>query len=91
MGLVYEAEQERPLRRKVALKLIKWGMDAKQVVARFASERQALALMNHPNIARVFDGGATDTTQKTAGKGVLAGMAPPGRMSGHRGVPSCHV
>ncbi len=61
MGVVYEAEQERPLRRRVALKLIKVGMDTKQVIARFDSERQALALMNHPNIARVFDGGATDT------------------------------
>ncbi len=60
MGIVYEAEQEKPVRRKVTLKLIKWGMDTKQVVARFESERQALALMNHPNIARVFDAGATD-------------------------------
>jgi len=60
MGVVYEAEQEKPVRRKVALKLIKWGMDTKAVVARFESERQALALMNHPNIASVFDAGATD-------------------------------
>ena len=59
MGVVYEAEQERPVRRKVALKLIKWGMDTKAVVARFESERQALALMNHPNIASVYDAGAT--------------------------------
>ena len=60
MGEVYEAEQQEPLRRKVALKLIKWGMDTKEVVARFESERQALALMNHPNIARVYDAGATE-------------------------------
>jgi non-specific serine/threonine protein kinase/serine/threonine-protein kinase len=60
MGEVLEAEQEKPVRRRVALKLIKWGMDTKQVVARFESERQALAMMDHPNIARVFDGGATD-------------------------------
>lgn len=60
MGEVYEAEQIKPIRRKVALKLIKWGMDTKQVVARFESERQALALMNHPNIAKVFDAGATE-------------------------------
>ena len=60
MGEVWEAEQEKPVRRKVALKLIKLGMDTKQVVARFESERQALALMNHPNIARVFDAGATE-------------------------------
>ena len=60
MGVVYEAEQEKPVRRKVALKLIKWGMDTKAVVARFDSERQALALMNHPNIASVHDAGATN-------------------------------
>jgi serine/threonine protein kinase len=59
MGEVYEAEQTEPVRRRVALKLIKWGMDTKEVVARFSSERQALALMDHPNIARVFDAGAT--------------------------------
>jgi serine/threonine protein kinase/Tfp pilus assembly protein PilF len=59
MGDVYEAEQEQPVRRRVALKLIKWGMDTREVVARFESERQALALMAHPNIARVFDAGAT--------------------------------
>ena len=59
MGVVYEAEQEVPVRRTVALKLIKWGMDTKEVLARFDSERQALALMNHPNIARVYDAGAT--------------------------------
>ncbi len=59
MGEVYEAEQIEPIKRRVALKIIKWGMDTKQVVARFESERQALALMNHPNIARVFDAGAT--------------------------------
>jgi len=60
MGEVYEAEQIKPIRRKVALKLIKWGMDTKQVVARFESERQALALMNHSNIAKVFDAGTTE-------------------------------
>ncbi len=60
MGVVYEAEQEEPVRRKVALKLIKWGMDTKQVIARFESERQALALMDHPYIARVFDAGTTE-------------------------------
>ena len=60
-GIVYVAEQEEPVRRKVALKVIKLGMDTREVVARFEAERQALALMDHPNIARVFDGGATDT------------------------------
>jgi tetratricopeptide (TPR) repeat protein/predicted Ser/Thr protein kinase len=60
MGEVYEAEQQRPVRRHVALKVIKLGMDTREVVARFESERQALALMNHPNIAGVYDAGATD-------------------------------
>jgi eukaryotic-like serine/threonine-protein kinase len=59
MGAVWLAEQARPIRRKVALKLIKPGMDSKQVLARFEAERQALALMDHANIAKVFDGGTT--------------------------------
>src|SRR5262245_11378804 len=58
-GAVYVAEQIEPVKRRVALKIIKPGMDTKQVVARFEAERQALALMDHPNIARVLDGGAT--------------------------------
>jgi serine/threonine protein kinase len=58
-GTVFMAEQEHPVRRKVALKIIKLGMDTKQVVARFEQERQALALMDHPNIAKVLDAGAT--------------------------------
>ena len=60
-GLVYVAEQREPVKRRVALKIIKLGMDTKEVVARFEAERQALAMMDHPNIASVFDGGATDT------------------------------
>ncbi|HUI07399.1 MAG TPA: serine/threonine-protein kinase, partial [Verrucomicrobiae bacterium] len=60
-GVVYMAEQEEPVQRRVALKIIKLGMDTKQVVARFEAERQALALMDHPNIARVFDAGATES------------------------------
>ncbi|UCF33560.1 MAG: serine/threonine protein kinase [Phycisphaerales bacterium] len=60
-GSVYMAEQEEPVRRKVALKIIKLGMDTRQVIARFEAERQALALMDHPNIAKVLDAGATDT------------------------------
>jgi len=59
-GVVYMAEQERPVRRRVALKVIKLGMDTKTVIARFEAERQALAMMDHPNIARVLDAGATD-------------------------------
>ena len=58
-GIVFMAEQQRPVRRKVALKVLKPGMDTRQVVARFEAERQALALMEHPNIALVFDGGET--------------------------------
>jgi serine/threonine protein kinase len=58
-GIVFMAEQQQPVRRKVALKVIKPGMDTRQVVARFEAERQALALMDHPHIARVFDGGET--------------------------------
>jgi hypothetical protein len=59
MGEVWLAEQTEPVRREVALKVIKAGMDSAQVVARFEAERQALALMDHPAIARVFDGGTT--------------------------------
>jgi eukaryotic-like serine/threonine-protein kinase len=60
-GVVYMAEQEEPVRRRVALKVIKLGMDTRQVIARFEAERQALALMDHPNIAKVLDAGATET------------------------------
>src|SRR5688572_1052943 len=60
-GVVYMAEQEQPVRRRVALKIIKLGMDTKSVIARFEAERQALAMMEHPNIAKVFDAGATET------------------------------
>ncbi len=60
-GVVYMAEQEEPVRRRVALKVIKLGMDTKSVIARFEAERQALALMDHPNIAKVLDAGATET------------------------------
>jgi serine/threonine protein kinase/WD40 repeat protein len=60
MGIVYAAEQESPVRRKVAIKLIKPGMDSRQIIARFEAERQALAMMDHPNIAKVFEAGATN-------------------------------
>jgi serine/threonine protein kinase len=59
MGVVYLAEQEHPVKRRVALKIIKTGMDSAQVAARFEQERQALAMMDHPNIAKVLDAGAT--------------------------------
>src|SRR2546423_12057752 len=60
MGLVYKAEQRQPVRRIVALKVIKLGMDTSEVVARFEAERQALALMSHPNVAKVFEAGMTE-------------------------------
>src|SRR6516225_5621892 len=63
MGTVYRADQAAPVKRQVALKLIKIGMDSRAVLARFDAERQALALMDHPNIARVFDGGTTEAGQ----------------------------
>src|SRR5436305_1415055 len=59
MGIVYKAEQREPVRRIVALKVIKLGMDTKDVVARFEAERQALAMLSHPNVARVFEAGIT--------------------------------
>ena len=61
IGVVYKAEQREPVTRVVALKLIKLGMDTREVVARFAAERQALAMMDHPNVARVYDAGSTET------------------------------
>src|SRR5262245_3876796 len=60
MGIVYKAEQREPVRRIVALKVIKLGMDTKEVVARFEAERQALAMLAHPNVARVFEAGMTE-------------------------------
>jgi serine/threonine protein kinase len=60
-GEVWMAEQREPVKRRVALKIIKLGMDSRQIVARFEAERQALAMMDHPNIAKVFDGGATES------------------------------
>jgi len=61
MGVVYMAEQREPVRRKVALKIVKPGMDTREVITRFEAERQALAMMDHPNIAKVLDGGATES------------------------------
>src|SRR5262245_34000896 len=75
-GVVFMAEQTEPIRRKVALKILKAGMDTRQVVARFEAERQALAIMDHPNIAKVFDGGTTgsvgwaESSRPTSGKSV---------------------
>jgi serine/threonine protein kinase len=66
MGTVYEAEQLEPLRRTVALKVIRPGMDTEEVLARFESERQALAVMDHPNIARALDAGTTTRGSPTS-------------------------
>jgi serine/threonine protein kinase len=62
MGTVHRAGQTQPVKRQVALKLIKIGMDSRAVLARFDAERQALALMDHPHIARVYDGGSTEVS-----------------------------
>jgi serine/threonine protein kinase/tetratricopeptide (TPR) repeat protein len=85
-GVVYMAEQTEPVRRRVALKVLKPGMDTKQVVARFEAERQALAMMDHPNIAKVFDGGSTgepsrvsDRVDATAEPRPLTRLGSPGR------------
>jgi serine/threonine protein kinase len=67
-GQVFVAEQTEPLKRKVALKVIKPGMDTREVLARFAAERQALALMDHPNIARIFDAGVTGQSREQSTK-----------------------
>src|SRR5262245_57078874 len=78
-GVVYVAEQTEPVRRRVALKVIKLGMDTKQVVARFEAERQALAMMDHPNIAKVLDAGTTEgrlsSRPETGDKNVAAPIA----------------
>src|SRR5205814_5958287 len=74
MGVVYMAEQREPVRRKVALKVLKPGMDTRQVIARFEAERQALALMDHPNIAKVHDGGATDSGRPYFVMGLVRGI-----------------
>ncbi|MFN0054174.1 MAG: protein kinase [Planctomycetales bacterium] len=66
-GVVFMAEQTQPVKRKVALKVIKPGMDTRMVVARFEAERQALALMDHPHIAKVFDGGTTGESKDEGG------------------------
>src|SRR3954447_4972933 len=76
MGVVWMAEQTKPVQRKVAIKVIKPGMDSKQVIARFEAERQALALMDHVNIARVLDGGTIEG-------GVGSGVPAPHTQSPH--------
>ncbi|NOT00926.1 MAG: protein kinase [Phycisphaerales bacterium] len=81
-GVVFMAEQETPVRRRVALKIIKLGMDTRQVIARFEAERQALALMDHPHIARVFDGGATNSPSPSKSEGGEEGKLSPSPFKG---------
>jgi serine/threonine protein kinase len=97
MGIVYMAEQTEPVKRRVALKLVKLGMDTKEVIARFQTERQALAMMDHPNIAKVFDAGATGQGRPyfvmelaRLGRSSQGGAGGPGRgdaRTGERGPP----
>jgi len=80
MGVVYLAEQEQPFHRRVALKIIKVGMDTRDVIARFEAERQALALMDHPSIAHVYDAGATTEGRPFFVMEYVPGIpSPPGR------------
>ncbi len=85
MGTVYKAEQRHPIRRVVAVKVIKLGMDTRQVVARFESERQALALMDHPNVAKVLDAGATESGRPYFVMEYVAGE-PITRFADHHGL-----
>jgi serine/threonine protein kinase/WD40 repeat protein/tetratricopeptide (TPR) repeat protein len=87
MGTVYMAEQTAPVRRKVALKVIKPGMDSARVLARFEAERQALALMDHPNIAKVFDGGATPEGRPYFVMELVKGQPITQYCDGHRLTP----
>jgi WD40 repeat protein/serine/threonine protein kinase len=87
MGTVYMAEQEQPVRRKVALKIIKPGMDSRQVIARFEAERQALAMMDHRNIARVLDAGTTPAISPPCEGGARGGGRPYFVMELVHGVP----
>src|SRR5437867_5217856 len=75
MGTVFMAEQTHPVQRKVAIKVIKPGMDSRQVIARFEAERQALAMMDHVNIARVLDAGTTGGGSRDQGQGTRANIA----------------
>ena len=87
MGIVYLAEQEEPIRRKVALKVIKPGLDSKRVIARFETERQTLAILDHPNIAHVYDAGTTESGRPAARHGRLTSIS---RASAVRlNMPSC--
>jgi tetratricopeptide (TPR) repeat protein len=86
-GVVFMAEQTSPVHRKVALKIVKAGMDTRQVIARFEAERQALALMDHPNIAKVFDAGTTDTGRPYFVMELVKGMSITKYCDAHHVAP----
>jgi len=88
MGMVYLAQQQNPVKRLVAIKVIKSGMDSRQVLARFEAERQALALMDHPNIARVFDGGMTESGRPYFVMELVKGMPITRYCDDHRLTPN---
>jgi hypothetical protein len=88
MGVVYLAEQQEPVRRQVALKIIKPGLDSTRVIARFEAERQALALMDHPNIAKVLDAGTTQCSPLAEREGYIGEVAQPlAQREGYTGRP----
>src|SRR5262245_34237878 len=87
MGTVFMAQQTAPVKRLVALKIIKPGMDSHQVIARFEAERQALALMDHPHIAKVFDGGTTDSGRPFLGKEMVKGVTNTRDCEHHKLMP----
>jgi serine/threonine protein kinase/tetratricopeptide (TPR) repeat protein len=87
MGVVYMAEQLRPVRRRVAMKIVKPGMDSRQVIARFEAERQALALMDHPGIARVLDAGTTESGRPYFAMELVRGVPVTAYCDEHRLTP----
>src|SRR5216117_2139442 len=89
-GVVYMAEQEEPVRRKVALKVIKLGMDTRQVVARFEAERQALAMMDHPNIAKILDAGITEAPLPASGHPLPSSDEGRGQGEGSHALATGH-
>ena len=91
MGEVWEAEQLQPVRRRVALKLIKRGMDSARVIARFETERQALALMDHPAIAKVFDAGTTQNGRPFFVMELVHGLRITKYCDRHRQIGRAHV
>src|SRR5262249_18996572 len=91
MGTVYLAEQTEPVRRQVAVKVIRPGMDSARVLARFEAERQALALMDHPNIAKVFDGGTTGAGRPFFAMELIPGVPITRYCDDHRLTPRARL